>query len=101
DVVRPRPVTLEGAVLERDAGPSLVLGSEEDLELAGVLGIGVEPPVAPHVPREHEAPGGVPHQHAAPVALRAVCGPLEPAPAAHRPPARGSMTAASAGLAAM
>ena len=60
------------------AGP---VGGEPDLDLAGVLGVGVELPRAVDLPGEHQPVRRLPGQDPAPVALGAVDAALVPAPA--------------------
>src|SRR4029453_860034 len=63
---------VEQPVFQLDGGLSGAVGAEADLDLAGVLGIGVVLPLAVDLPGDDEAMWWLPGQHLAPVALAAV-----------------------------
>jgi hypothetical protein len=71
-------------VLQLDRGLLRSVGGEAHLDLAGVVGVGVELPLAVDLPGDHQPVRRLPGQHAAPVALAAVDAPLVPAPALAR-----------------
>src|SRR5215470_12631069 len=75
-------VPLEVPVLDLDTRAVRSLRHEPHLDLAGLRGVRVVPPVTLQLPRVHEAVRRIPHEHPAPVALAAVDTGLVPA-AAH------------------
>src|ERR1700676_5070707 len=59
-------------MLEIDAGSAARLRGESDVDLARLLEVGLVAPLVRDLPREHEAVGRIPHEHAAPVAFAVV-----------------------------
>ena len=73
--------TVEVAVFDLDGGLAGPVGGEPGLDLAGVVGVGVELPRPVDLPGEHQPVRRLPGQHPAPVAFGAVDAALVPAPA--------------------
>lgn len=63
------------AMLEHDASPVVGLGDEPDLDLAGVVAVGLELPLRADVPGEYDPVGRLVGQDASPAAFA----PIDPA----------------------
>src|SRR5215218_269848 len=74
DVLPPGAVAVDVAVLELDARAARAFRDESDLDLAGVLGVGLDLPRRTDVPAEHDARRRLEHEDARPPALAAVFG---------------------------
>src|ERR1700736_5297823 len=64
--------SVQEAVFQVDLGPFGSVRREPHLDLAGVLGIGVVPPLAVDLPGDDQPVRRIPGQHPTPVALAAV-----------------------------
>src|SRR6202453_4473519 len=67
-----RAMPVDVAVLQLDQGPPRSLGGEADLDLAGVVRLGLDLPLRTDVPAEHHAVRRVVGEYTGPAALAAV-----------------------------
>ena len=68
-------------MLELDTRPAWGLGGEADLDLAGLVGVGLELPVRADIPAEHDAVRGVVGEDAGPAALASILSDVVDVPA--------------------